>query len=136
MYMTTKRNIGNAAAVPDLPIPAGEIGVQLEVNILFHNLNDEDISNFQMYLFLPEHFEWATLPSACSRNHDFTSLTKNILSKKSFEGETNDYLICKIDSVKAYEKKNFGLSIIISDYKATQTKYSVLILIPVVIYTD
>ena len=57
----------NSNQVPDLPIPAGEIGVQLETNILLHNLNDKDINDFQMYLFFPKHFDWSNIPTGCDK---------------------------------------------------------------------
>ena len=137
MYMTTKVNMfSNSVNIADLPIPAGENGVQLTLNILFHNLNDETINDFQMYLFLPEHFKWITIPDICNRKNDFNSLPLKVSSKKTFNDTSNDYLICKINSISTYEKKNFNLSIIVTDYQATQNKYSVLILIPVVLYTD
>ena len=106
MYTTSKVNINlNSTNSADLPIPAGEI-VQL-INIFFHNLDDEIINDFQMYLFLPEHFEWSTLPSCCEERNDFRSIPLKLLSKKSFTDQSNAYLLCKINSILAYEKRNF-----------------------------
>ena len=137
MYMTTKINNNLNSGNSNLPIPAGEVNVQLGLNILFHNLNDEIINDFQMYLFLPEHFNWlSSPPTGCEKRNDFKSIPSKVLSKKTFTDETNNYLLCKINSIEAYEKRNFNLSIIVSDYQATQNKYSVLILIPVVLYKD
>ena len=55
LYMTSNVKM-NIDVDPDLknnlPIPAGEFGFQLEINILIHNLDDKEMSAANLYLFL------------------------------------------------------------------------------------
>ena len=54
LYIISKVNMNNNSSLAEgaLPIPAGETGVELEVETLFHNLNDKIIKNFKFFFFL------------------------------------------------------------------------------------
>ena len=52
LYLTSNVTMSlNSTEMVDMPIPAGEAGFNLEVNTVFHNLNDKDISNSVLYVF-------------------------------------------------------------------------------------
>lgn len=68
LYLTSKVNMALNSTLSDLPIPAGEAGVNLQVKTTIHNLNDEPVSNCKLYVFLPNHFEWTDTPKGCTLN--------------------------------------------------------------------
>ena len=136
LYLTSNVTMNiNSTELPDMPIPAGEAGFNLEVNTVFHNLNDEDISNCKLYVFLPEHFDWTNIPSICTQKNDFDAIPINVQHQKTFNSP-NDYLLCDVGKVTAYQKKIFSITISVLNYKATQMKYDVLILETVSVFTD
>ena len=136
LYLTSNVTMNiNSTELPDMPIPAGEAGFNLEVNTVFHNLNDKDISASTLYVFLPEYFNWTVIPSICQRNSDFSSIPISVQHQKTFNS-SNDYLVCNVGKVTAYEKKVFSITISVLSYKSTQLKYDVLILETVAVFTD
>ena len=137
LYLTSNVTMSlNSTEMADMPIPAGEAGFNLEVNTVFHNLNDKDISNSKLYVFLPEHFNWTNTPQFCERKPiNLDEIPYKVNYQKSFNS-SNDYLYCNLATVKAYEKKIFNITISVLNYKATQMKYAVTILEPIVIFTD
>jgi hypothetical protein len=136
LYLTSNVTMNiNSTEMPDMPIPAGEAGFNLEINTVIHNLNDMKISDCQLYVFLPDNFNWTDIPKTCNRTKDFTSIPISVKKKKSFNSE-NDYLLCNIGTVNTYEKYNFKITISVLNYKATQLKYKVTILEPIAVFTD
>ena len=139
LYMTSKVNINinsDSDIKDDLPIPAGEAGFQLEVNIIIHNLNDKQMTNSKLYLFMPDNFGWTTTPSGCTEKAYVESeIPNNIRQKKTLENK-NNYYLCNLKNITAYQKLIFKITISILNYKATQAKYQVLILEPVLSYYD
>ena len=121
--------------MPDLPIPAGEAGFNLEINSILHNLNDEKIYNSTLYVFLPENFNWTDVPDKCQLKDNFT-LPKNVDSKRTVKGKKNPYLLCNLGTLDVYEKYNFKITISVLNYKATQLKYNVLLLNPILVFND
>ena len=68
LFLTSKVKMDiNSNHNKDLPIPAGESGFLLKVNTIIHNLNDKNIENAIVYIFLPEHFGWSEKPSKCEK---------------------------------------------------------------------
>ena len=137
LYLTSKVNMALNSTLSDLPIPAGEAGVNLQVKTTIHNLNDEPVSNCKLYVFLPNHFEWTDTPKGCTLNDigKEKSLPPNVLQKRSTKS-TNQFLICDIQNIAAYEKKDFIVTISIMNYLATQAKTNVQILEPIAILTS
>ena len=137
LYFTSKVTMTiNDKERPDLPIPAGETGFNLEVNSILHNLNDAQIFNSTLYVFLPDNFNWTEIPNKCSLKTDFVNITKNITAKRTFKTNTNPYLLCDLGTIESYEKYSFKITISVLNYKATQQKYNVLILNPILVFTD
>ena len=123
LYMTSRVNLNlNNSELSDLPIPAGETGLNLEVNTIVHNLNDEIVSNCKLYAFLADNFSWVDYPNECYLSSE--KIPENIEPKKSLITK-NDYLICDIGEMASYEKHNFNFSISILNYMATQMKYQI-----------
>ena len=136
LYLTSNVTMNiNSTELPDMPIPAGEAGFNLEVNTIFHNLNDKAISASTLYVFLPEYFDWTNIPTICKESSDFNSIPISVQHQKTFNS-SNNYLICNVGSVPAYEKKVFSITISVLSYKSTQLKYDVLILETVAVFTD
>ena len=134
LFSNVTMNI-NSTEMPDMPIPAGEAGFNLEVNTVFHNLNDKDITNCVLYVFLPDNFNWTVVPNTCQKKLNVDELPISVKQQKTFNS-SNEYLLCKLGTVTTYEKKVFSITISVLNYKATQMKYNVLILEPIVIFTD
>ena len=83
LYMVSKVNMNINKIKDDLPIPAGESGIQLEINIIIHNLNDKPISNSKLYLFLPDNFGWTKKPPGCQeKTYVESEIPYNIRQKK------------------------------------------------------
>ena len=134
LYSNVTLNV-DSEEMQDKPIPAGEAGFHLEINTLIHNLNNEGINNCTLHVFLPENFDWTDIPEECERSNDFVNLTQEIKNKKVVNSK-NDYLLCDLGNLPKYEKKNFNITISVLNYKATQMKYNVLILNPILTFYD
>ena len=136
MYITSKVGMSlNDIEQPDMPIPAGEAGFNLEVNAIIHNLDNKNINNTNLYIFLPNNFNWTDLPLGCQYKHNFKEIPSYISAKRTFES-VNEYLLCSLGEINRYEKRTFNITISVMNYKATQMKYNVLILEAILSYTD
>ena len=137
LYFTSKVTMDiNNEDMPDLPIPAGEAGFHLEINSIIHNLNDQQIQNSKLYVFLPENFNWTEIPKTCELYDTFDEIPKNITIKRTFKDNPNKYLLCDIGEIDIYERHPFKITIAVLNYKATQLKYNVLLLNPILVFTD
>ena len=139
LYMTSKVNLNtdvDSNLVDNLPIPAGEFGFKLKISLLIHNLNDKPMNNSELYLFLPENFDWDEKPSNCERKaYVAGDIPINVRRTKSIDNN-KDYYYCKLNTISAYKKLDFNISIVVLNNEATQTKYQVLILEPILKYFD
>ena len=140
LYISSKVTMNiNSDHNKDMPIPAGEAGFLLKVNNLIHNLNNKDMTKSILYMFLPEHFGWskeAEIPSYCQKkNYNKNDIPTIVRQKKTFENN-NEYLLCNLDTISSYEKVNVEVTISVLNYQATQSKYQVLILEPILTFTD
>ena len=133
LYMTSRVNLNlNNSELSDLPIPAGEVGLNLGVSTIVHNLNDEIISNCKLYAFLADNFSWVDYPKECYLSSE--DIPEIVKQKKSLISK-NGYLICDIGTMSAYEKHNFTFLISILNYMATQTKYQIEIVESIAVLT-
>ena len=87
-------------------IPAGEPDVEIGIETSFQNLFDKDITNLQIYFFIPDNTSWVIYPNICSKKNDYTNLPSNIKVKKTIETK-NYYLLCEFEKLSSYEIKNF-----------------------------
>ena len=139
LYMTSKVNMNrdvDSNLIDNMPIPAGEFGFQLEINTIIHNLNDKEMSESKLYLFLPDNFGWSSIPSNCEEKKYVSSgIPINIRQRKTIESN-NNYLLCNLKSIAPYQKSNFQITITVLNNQATQQKYQVVILEPILSYLD
>ena len=136
LYITSSvRMTLNETEMPDLPIPAGEAGFNLKVDTLIHNLDDQQLKNAKLYLFIPDNFDWSIAPSSCTKKDDYSTIPSYVLQKKNLK-ENNTFYYCPLNTIDKFEKRNFDITILVLNYKATQMKYSVLILESILEYTD
>ena len=137
LYMNYKVNMKeNSELYKDMPIPAGEFGFTVQVNILIHNLNDKYMTNSKLYVFLPDNFDWVRYPS-CQRlpYNNGNDIPSNIKQFKSFENQ-NDYLFCDLKNLSSYQKFEKTLTITVLNSQATQSKYQILLLEAIFSYLD
>ena len=50
-----------------MPIPAGEMDLELEIDSFLHNLNDKELTKVKLYFFLADNFDWKNIPSNCAK---------------------------------------------------------------------
>ena len=138
--MTSKVNLNTNVEDPNLidnlPIPAGEFGFQLQISIFIHNLNDKEMQNSKLYLFLADNFTWSSIPSNCvEKQYSESEIPSNIRTKKTINNK-NTYFICDLKTISPYQKYNFKINITVFNHEATQKKYDVLITEPFFTYSD
>ena len=139
LYMTSNVKM-NIDVDPDLknnlPIPAGEFGFQLEINILIHNLDDKEMSTANLYLFLNDNLDWASIPKNCeNRTYNDKEIPDNIKKRKLLTNK-NNYLLCNLNTIPSYEKLDLQVNITVLNSQATQLKYQVLLIEDFLTYKD
>ena len=139
LYMTSRVNMNrdvDSDLIDNMPIPAGEFGFQLEINTIIHNLNDKEMSDTKLYLFLPNHFGWSSKPLNCElKKYISSEIPINIRKRKTIESN-NNYYLCNLKSISPYQKLNFNITVSILNSQATQQKYQVIILETILSYLD
>ena len=130
MYLTSKVKMGDTDE--NIPIPAGEAGIHIDVEIIYNNLDDQNVKNFDLNVYLPNNVLYIEKPSMCEVS------TKEIPEMAGVIQSLNktSHLLCHIDSINAYEQKVFNFKIEIEDYTVTQRKYNILLLYPIAFYVD
>ena len=137
LYLNSKVTMSiNKTEIPDMPIPAGEAGINLEVNTNLHNLDDKPINNCSLYVFLPDNFNWTDIPNQCIKSKNKTLITKEVTNRRTVKSDNNEFLLCNLGTLKEYQKYKFKITIQVLNYKATQMKYEVLILDPILSFVD
>ena len=101
----------------DLPIPAGEEGVQLVTNYKFYNLYDTQITNFRLEILFAKKIEfYGDLPTGCSlQNVDKTKYAGINLTDFSLE----NCLVCTENSVQNLKSIENKFKLEITDYTVT-----------------
>ena len=137
LYMNYKVKMKENSEVNsnDMPIPAGEFGFTVQVDILIHNLNDKYMDNSKLYLFLPDNFGWAKYPSCNKLDYKASEIPSNIKKYKSFENN-NQYVICDLKNISSYKKLEKAITVSVLNNQATQTKYQVLLIEAIFTYLD
>ena len=114
----------NPTEFPTMTIPQGESGFNLEANVVSHNLNDMAISDYKLYIFLPNNFNWTDIQKTCSLNKNLTTIPISVRKKKRVQS-TNDYLLCNLGKIDVYQKYSFKIAVTILNLAATISKYNV-----------
>ena len=137
LYLTSKVTMSiNSTEIPDMPIPAGEAGINLEVNTILHNLDDQPINNCSLYIFLPDNLNWTEIPNQCIKTKNKTLITKAVSDRRTVKSDNNEFLLCNLGTLNEFQKYQFKITIQVLNYKATQQKYEVLILDPILSFVD
>ena len=100
----------------DLPIPAGEEGVQLSVSYKFYNLFDYVMNNFKLEILFANKIELVSAPTGCelkkekAQNYDEANLADFNLSQ---------YLLCEATTVNNLQSIGNKFKIEITNYTVT-----------------
>ena len=139
LIMSSKVNMNNENDTPDMPIPAGEFGFQLDINTQIHNLNNKIMNQTKLYVFLPRNFSWVKTTGCTKKAYtpgDIPASIRQGISVYNDKNNKNEYLVCDLNTIAAYSKKNIQLSVKILNSDATKMQYQVLILEPFLTYLD
>ena len=116
----------------DLPIPAGEEGVQLSTIYKIYNLDDTDITDIEINILLVKDLEIIEYPtSECSIAKDEKYIKLNVSSI-----DNTKYIKClipKIDKLKSVSNK---FKIEITNYRITQQLHDIPLLYSNLTYKD
>ena len=140
LYMSSKVNMNNVDNTNDMPIPAGEFGFQLDINNRIHNLNNQIMNQTKLYAFLPQNFTWAKVPNNCQKKNytpsEIPSSVRQGITVYTNKNNKNQYLLCDLQKIDVYSKKDINISITVLNSDATQSQYQVLILEPILQFYD
>ena len=100
----------------DLPIPAGEEGVQLLASYKFYNLFDKDISNFKLELLFANKIELVQIPTGCVLKNEYAAKYKE---KNLTSFNYNKYLKCEVSSLNKLNSIGSEFKLEITDYTVT-----------------
>ena len=131
MYLTSRVKMGDTTE--DVPIPAGEAGVHLDIEVVYFNLDDKEVKNFDLHIYLPRKVEYSNYDKTICQPSD-----KDVPEMASIIGSLNKttHLLCHLDTISPFEKKVFMFNIEIEDYTVTQQKYNILLLYPFAFFVD
>lgn len=91
-FNTNSTNYGSQ----DLPIPAGEVNVQLMVDTIINNINNQDYSNGKLFIFLAENFGWTEYPQNCKLYDNKNNIPPEVNLKININ-YIPQYMICEIE---------------------------------------
>ena len=127
LHINSKVALAINSTETNLPIPAGEAGLSLSVDTVIHNLDDKKMLDCKLFLFIPENIGWDKLPDKCIKYDEISEIPKEVQNKRSIT-DSKGYVLCNLGTMTSYEKRNFKITLIVENYKATQAKYQVKIL--------
>ena len=107
----------NADEDEDLPIPAGEEGVQLAVTYKFYNLFDKPITDFNLEILFAKKIKIVEVPSACTIKEEQATKYSE-MNLKDFD--LNQYLLCSAASIPELSSIGAEFKLEITDYTVTQ----------------
>ena len=108
----------NEESDEDLPIPAGEEGVQLVTNYKFYNLFDTEITNFKLEILFAKKIEfYGNAPTECTlQNVDKAKYAGINLTDFSLD----KCLVCTISSIQNLKSIENKFKLEITDYTVTR----------------
>ena len=101
----------------DLPIPAGEEGVQLEVNYKFYNLHDVPITNVKLEILLANKIELIDTPSGCTLKLE---QAERYTEMNLADFNLSQYLLCEASSLAELSSIGNKFKIEITNSTVTQ----------------
>ena len=114
----TTPNAGNTAEVEDdLPIPAGEEGVQLQVDYKFYNLYENPITNFKLEILFVNKVEVVDIPEGCLLKKEKATKFESL---NLTEFNLDQYLLCQADSIQKLKSLGNKFKLEITHVSVTQ----------------
>ena len=115
----------------DLPIPAGEEGVQLVASYKLYNLADYDINNVEINILIRKKVEIISYPEGCNIIEDdkYKDLNISIL-------EDNKYLKCSLDKLEKLSSSTNSFLVEITDFTVTQQLYDIPLIYSNITYKE
>ena len=107
----------------DLPIPAGEEGVQLAANYKFYNLYETPISDFRLEILFAHKIELVQIPGECELKHE--TLPKYEESNLGEIFNISQYLLCQSNNIEILNSIGNGFKLEITDYTITQKLFDI-----------
>ena len=101
----------------DLPIPAGEEGVQLQVDYKFYNLYDKLMTNFNLEILLVNKVKIVQYPPNCQFKEEIITKFDEL---KLDEFNKSQYLLCQAASIEQLHSIGSQFKIEITNYTVTQ----------------
>ena len=98
----------------DLPIPAGEEGVQLAASYKFYNLYETPISDFRLEILFAHKIELVQIPNECELKHE--TLPKYEESNIGEIFNISQYLLCQSNNIEILNSIGNGFKLEITDY--------------------
>lgn len=115
----------------NLPIPAGEVGITLDVSLSFINLYDTPIRNMRVHIWFPDGIVPTVLPSGCIQDPTNVTFTVDLTGVNVWS-----HVICGNSLIGAFENYSAIVNIEIQDSSITQKMINILIVRVAVEYTD
>ena len=107
----------------DLPIPAGEEGVQLAASYKFYNLYETPISDFRLEILFAHKIELVQIPNECELKHE--TLPKYEESNLGEVFNISQYLLCQSNNIEILNSIGNGFKLEITDYTITQKLFDI-----------
>ena len=107
----------------DLPIPAGEEGVQLAASYKFYNLYETPISDFRLEILFAHKIELVQIPGECELKHE--TLPKYEESNLGEVFNISQYLLCQSNNIEILNSIGNGFKLEITDYTITQKLFDI-----------
>ena len=107
----------------DLPIPAGEEGVQLAASYKFYNLYETPISDFRLEILFAHKIELVQIPGECELKHE--TLPKYEESNLGEIFNISQYLLCQSNNIEILNSIGNGFKLEITDYTITQKLFDI-----------
>ena len=115
-----KFSLQNADEDEDLPIPAGEEGVQLSVNYKFYNLFNIPMNNYKLEILFVNKIKIIQAPSDCQIKLEETTKFEELKDLNH-----SQYLLCEASSINKLTSIVGEFKIEITDYQVTQRLYDI-----------
>ena len=107
----------NEESQEDLPIPAGEEGVQLVANYKFYNLYNTDISDFKLEILFAKKIDFiGDVPFGCQLKKEKATKYEGL---NLTEFNLDQYLYCEADSITKLKSTSNKFKLEITDYSVT-----------------
>ncbi len=113
------------------PIPGGESGILLNVQLSFMNLYDKAVDSLAVHMWFPSGISINTLPDSCAYDSSAVGFTVNLSAVNA-----SSHIKCSQTEIAGFNKYSAVVNIEITDSSVTQAMTDILIVTAGVEYTD